>query len=166
MKNKTEAQALAEVFESVRDLTKFYLQNLKEEDIHKKYELNGAKFNSAYEILGHLVWTEHFLIVQGVADKSMDIPWLERYRIGFDSAKIEEKPQFNEMLQKLEDVHAEAMKILNELSDEELEKPNHVDATFDQKNTKSAVIKHCIRHEPMHIGQLSWIIKAGGGKMP
>lgn len=166
MKDKTQAQVLAEAFESVRNLTKFYLQNLKEEDIHKKYEINGAKFNSAHEILGHLVWTEHFLIIQGVANKSIDIPWLEEYGFGFNPAEIKQKPEFNEMQKRLDDVHDEAMKILNELPDEELDKPNHINATFGQKNTKSAVIKHCIRHEPMHVGQISWIIKAGGGKMP
>lgn len=166
MNNKTEAQVLAEAFESVRNLTKFYMQNLKEEDIDKKYEINGARFNSAHEILGHLVWTEHFLIIQGVANKSIDIPWLDEYRIGFNPKEIKQKPGFDEMLKKLDDIHAESMKILNELPDEELEQPNYIDASFGGKNTKSAVIKHCIRHEPMHVGQISWIIKAGGGKMP
>jgi uncharacterized damage-inducible protein DinB len=165
MSNKTESQVLAEAFESVRNLTKFYLQNLKDEDLTKELEFNGKKFNSAYNIIAHLVWTEHFLIVQGVGNKEMDIPWLNEYGFGFEPSSIKQKPEYKEILSRLDEVHTEAMKILNELPDEELEKPNHINATFGQKNSKLGVIRHCIRHEPMHVGQISWIIKAAGGKM-
>jgi uncharacterized damage-inducible protein DinB len=165
MNTKTESQVLAEAFESVRNLTKFYLQNLKEEDINKELEISGKKFNSAYNLIAHLVWTEHFLIVQGVGNKTMDIPWLDEYGFGFEPNSIKQKPQYSEVLARLDDVHAEAMAILDKLPDEELEKPNHINATFGQKNDKLGVIKHCIRHEPMHVGQISWIIKAGGKKM-
>lgn len=165
MTSKTQAQVLAEAFESVRNLTKFYLQNLNEEDVYKQLEIGGVKFNSAHDIIAHLVWSEHFLLVQGVGNKSITIPWLNEYGFGFDPNAIKQKPDYNEVLERLDEIHAEAMKILNNLPDEELEKPNHVNAAFGQKNTKAAIIKHCIRHEPMHVGQISWIIKACGGKM-
>jgi uncharacterized damage-inducible protein DinB len=45
------------------------------------------------------------------------------------------------------------------MKDEELDKPNHINAAFGGKSDKRAVLKHAIRHEPMHIGQLSWIMK-------
>ena len=165
MNTKTEAQILAEAFESVRNLTKFYLSKLKEEDINKRFELNGVKLNSAHWLIAHLVWTEHDLIVRGVGNKAMNIPWIEEYGFGSDPEKIQQKPEFKEVLKKLDEVHAEAMNILQTLTDEEIEKPNHIDAAFGQKNTKGAVIKHCIRHEPMHVGQISWILKLSGVEM-
>jgi len=165
MKTKTEAQILAEAFESVRNLTKFYLQNLDDKDIHEQYELNGVKMNSAYWIAGHLVWTEHFLIIQGIGNKSIEIPWLDEFGFGSNPNDIKQKPGYKEVLSKLDEIHTEAMKILKELPDEELDKPNHINATFGQSKEKRNVIRHCIRHEPMHAGQISWIIKASGEKM-
>lgn len=166
MNSKTEAQILAGAFESVRNLSKFYISNLEEKDLHKQFELNGVKFNTAFWMICHLVWTEHFLIVQGVGNKTLNIPWLDQFEQGSDPAAVSHKPEYKEVLSNLDEVHAEAMKILNNLPDEELEKQNHINATFGQKNDKLGVIRHCIRHEPMHIGQISWIIKAGGGQMP
>lgn len=166
MNNKTESQILAGAFESVRNLSKFYLSNLEEKDLFKQIEFNGVKFNTAYWMVCHLVWTEHFLIVQGVGNKTLNIPWLEQFEQGSDPSEIKNMPEYKDVLRNLDEVHAEAVKILNSLPDEELEKPNHINATFGQKNDKLGVIRHCIRHEPMHIGQISWIIKAGGGKMP
>lgn len=165
MSKKTEAQILAGAFESVRALTKLYISNLNEKDLLKEFEIEGIKMNTAYWIICHLVWSEHFLIVQGVGNKSLDIAWLEDYHMGSNPAEAKQKPEYKEILSRLDEVHAEAMKILNELPDEELEKPNHINATFGQKNSKLGVIRHCIRHEPMHVGQISWIIKASGGKM-
>jgi uncharacterized damage-inducible protein DinB len=165
MSTKTQAQILAEAFESVRNITKLYLSNLDDKFLRKRHEINGIKFNSAYWISAHLVWAEHYLIVQGVGNKEMDIPWLKEFSIGSDPEKADQKLDINTIRKKMDEVHAEATKILNSLSDEEIEKPNHINATFGQKNTKGAVIRHCIRHEPMHIGQVSWILKINGIKM-
>ena len=65
----------------------------------------------------------------------------------------------------MDEIHAESMKILNKLTDEDIESPNYINAAFGQKNTIGAVIRHCIRHEPMHVGQISWILKINGVKM-
>jgi DinB superfamily len=165
MNNKTEAQVLAEAFESVRNLTKFYLSHFNEKDIHKVFEIDGIKLNPAYWLIAHLVWTEHFLIVQGVGNKTMDIPWLDEFGFGSNPDEVQQKPDYKEILNRMDEVHTEAMEILKSTPDEEMEKPNYINATFGQKNTKGAVIRHCIRHEPMHLGQISWIMKLCGVKM-
>ncbi|MEZ4823208.1 MAG: hypothetical protein R2942_12670 [Ignavibacteria bacterium] len=43
----------------VRGLSIFYLSNLSKIDIDKRIEADGIKYNSAYWIAAHLVWTEH-----------------------------------------------------------------------------------------------------------
>jgi len=162
MNTKTESQALAEAFESVRNLTKLYLSRMDDKFLRTRYEINGVKLNNAYWIAAHLVWSEHFLIVQGVGNKDMDIPWLDEFGFGSNPDEVNQELNIDMILDKMDEVHAEAMKILKSLPDEEIEKPNYIDATFGQKNTKGAVIKHCIRHEPMHLGQISWILKING----
>ena len=165
MNTKTEGQILAEAFESVRNLTKLYFSHLDDKFLHTRYEVNGVKFNSAYWIAAHLVWSEHFLIVQGVGNKDMEIPWLDEFGFGSNPDEVSQEHDIKKILDKMDKVHAESMKILKSLTDEEIEKPNYIDATFGQKNTIGAVIRHCIRHEPMHVGQVSWILKINGVKM-
>lgn len=166
MNNKTEAQVLAGAYESVRNLSKLYISRLKDIDVSKQYSIDGVKLNPAYWITAHLVWTEHYLLVQGIGNKTLDIPWLDEFGFGSSPEEVKIKPGFKEILMKLDEVHQEAMKILMGISDEEIEKPNYIEADFGGVNNKRNVITHAIRHEPMHIGQLSWILKAGGVKMP
>jgi uncharacterized damage-inducible protein DinB len=166
MNNKTEAQVLAGAYEAARSLSDFYISKFENLDINKQLESDGVKFNSAHWILAHLVWTEHFLLVQGIGNKSMDIPWLEEYMIGTNPDDAKTKMTFSELMGHRKKVHEEAIKILNELSDEEIEKPNYIDAKFGGVNNKRNLITHTIRHEPMHIGQLSWILKFNGVAMP
>lgn len=165
MSTKTEAQVLADAYESVRNLSKFYLSKVDGFDTEQCIVSGETKFNSAHWIAAHLVWTEHFLLIQGLRKESLDIPWLGQYGFGSKPEDIKSKPDFKEVLAKLDEVHRLAVKNILELSDEEIEKENAVNAAFGGVNNKRNIIKHAIRHEPMHIGQLSWILKANGIEM-
>lgn len=163
--DKTESQILCEVYERVRALSKMFIASLKDIEVDNRLEINNTKFNSAYWILAHLVWTEHFLIVRGVGDKDMEIEWLDEYGFGTDPDKVKSKPPFEEILRRLDEVHAEAVKIISGLTDNQIEEDNHIGASFGGSKSKRNLIIHAIRHEPMHIGQLSWILKANGTKL-
>lgn len=159
---KSEATVLADVYEDVRSLSKLFISALKDIDKDKILELNGVKFNNAYWIVAHLVWSEHFLIIQGVAGDNLNIDWINEYGFGSKPENIKIKPSFDEIIKTLDEVHSAAVKIISELSDEQLDEENLINANFGSANSKRAVIKHAIRHEPMHIGQLSWILKTYG----
>ena len=165
MSDKTEAKILAETYEFSRGLTRYYMSKLDGLDLDKKIEVNGVRVNDAHWIAAHLVWTEHFLLIEGMNLPSMHIPWLEQYSFGSNPEKITDKPAYKEILEKLDDVHTIAMENLLRMTDEELDEPNGINANFGGVNNKRNVIKHAIRHEPMHTGQLSWILKANGVKM-
>jgi uncharacterized damage-inducible protein DinB len=155
----TESKILADVFQSVRNLTNFYISQFKDLNVFERLEFKGRKFNSAYWIIGHLVWSEHSLIIEGLGGQPMKIPWLEKFQIGSKPENLYTSPSYEEILQTLEKVHSNAINLIQSLSDEELDQPNLIEATFGGKNTKRAVVIHAIRHEPMHTGQLSWILK-------
>lgn len=162
---KTEAQTLLEAYESVRNLTKFYISKLEKEQLHTQYEINGAKLNSAYWLITHLIWTERFLLIQGIGGKEMEGHWLDEYGFGSEPEKIKTKPEPGEIFKLLDDIHAKAVEIIKSMSDKQLDEPNLIGANFGGKTDKRAVLKHAIRHEPMHVGQLSWILKANDVKM-
>ncbi|MGA2669152.1 MAG: DinB family protein [Ignavibacteria bacterium] len=162
--HNSESRIMADVFQGVRNLTKMYLSKLPNIDVKKRYEINGIKLNSALWITGHLVWSEHYLLIEGLGGKPVDIPWLDKFTLGATPTKNDDLPLLDEILQTLDKVHDSAISQLLLLPGDELEKPNLIGATFGGKNTKRAIIYHAIRHEPMHIGQLSWILKANGIK--
>lgn len=159
----TEANILADVFEDVRGLTKFYIIKSRDLDSHKRYEVNGKLLNSRYWLIAHLVWTEHMLIIEGIGDRKLDIPWLERFSFGTEPPTSDDLPSLNEVLAKMDEVHKVAMEIIRSLSEEELAKPNHhPELGFRGDNTKRMILHHAIRHEPCHAGQLGWLCRIGG----
>lgn len=161
---KSESVILAEVFDMERNLSKMYLNQLANIDVHENIEYRGTKFNSAYWIAGHLTWTEHSLIVKGIAGENMNIEWIEEFAIGNPPENISKKPSVEEILKTLDDVHSKSMEIIKNLTDENLEEDNLFGMSMGGSKSKRNIIKHLIRHEPMHIGQLSWILKLNGIK--
>ena len=162
MQDKTEAKILCEVFEDVRGLTKFYLSLAKDIDPKRECQVEGKTLNSLYWIMGHLVWAEHYLLIEAMTGEKLDIPWHDQ----FDSQPVPDAslPEFDEILSTLDTVHARAMAIVAGMSDDDLGAPNHADITFRAGNAKRIIIRHAIRHEPCHTGQVAWILKIHGVK--
>lgn len=160
-----KTQTLIKAYQMARNLSNYYISKMESIDIHKVYEVNGVKMNSAYWILAHLVWTEHFLIIEGIGGESLGIEWLNDYGFGSVPDEIKNQPSIEEVRKRFEEVHAKAMDILNSMTDELMEAENNIEANFGGSKDKFHVLMHAIRHEPMHIGQLSWILKINGIKL-
>ena len=165
MAKKSESETLADTYEGVRGLTKFFFSKTKDINVHKRWSVDGISFNSIYWMAAHLTWTEHMLLVEGLTGKKMDIPWLEDFAMGTVPPARNSNPTYEEALKQLDEVHKEAVKNIRSLTDEQLDEPNHQDVAFMGKNTKRNIIMHAIRHEPMHLGQLSWLLKLNGIKI-
>lgn len=160
-----KVKTLIDTYEMARRLSMFYISKLEGLDLNKQYEVNGVKLNTAYWIVAHLAWTEHFLIIEGIGGQSLGIEWLNDFGFGSSPDDLKSNPSYEKVLKTLGEIHAKALDILNNLSDEELEEENNIEANFGGKTNKEVVLMHAIRHEPMHIGQLSWILKINGIKM-
>jgi uncharacterized damage-inducible protein DinB len=165
MANNTKVKTLIDTYEMARNLSKYYISKLEGIDLKKQYEFNGVKFNSAYWIVAHLAWTEHFLIIEGIGGDAMGIEWLNDFGFGSVPDDVKNEPSYEEVLKTLSEIHTKAIDILGKMTDEELAQENNINANFGGKTNKEVVLMHAIRHEPMHIGQLSWILKASGVKM-
>lgn len=164
MAQNTEAKALADVYKSVRSLTKFFVNQLQDIDIEKQFELDGIKLNTISWLIGHLCWTENALILKGVGNIDSGIPWLEEYGIGTNPSDIKMKPGLSELISTLDNIHEKALGVLENLNDEELSEDNYLGFGFGGDKSKRMLIIHAIRHEPMHTGQLSWSMKLNRAK--
>lgn len=163
MTHCTEANILADAYESVRALTKWYISKMKDVDMHKVFEVEGKKLNSAYWVTAHLAWAERFLLLQALGQQTPDIPWLKQFCIGStmpeDSNRL---PPVKQVLDTWKDIHAAAMAHLRSLPDEMLNEESPSGFGFGGNNSCRMMIHHAIRHEAMHIGHLSWLCKLYG----
>lgn len=162
---RTEANILADSYESVRLLTKWYISKLKEADMHKEFVVEETKLNSACWIVAHLIWAENFLLLQALGGKAFEFPWLQKFGIGATPPESKsDVPEVKQLLEAWKEVHPAAMLHVRSLPDEMLVKDNPMGIGFGGDNSHRMMIQHAIRHEAMHTGHLSLLCKLYGIK--
>lgn len=160
----TEANVLADTLQKTRDLTRWYLSLLKNADPYHQPEVNGVKLNSVAWLAAHILWAEDFLVLRGTGGEGTDIAWLDHYKISTDGTLHVAQPDMKELLDSLKLVHEKATAHLLTLSDEKLNEPNAFGFSFSGVSTNKVLVQHCIRHEAMHTGHLSWMCKLNSVK--
>ncbi len=160
---KSEADILTEIFDSQRQLTKYYLSKLKEIDPLKTYTFDGVDLNSYYWIIGHLAWAEYFLIVRSCLNQKMDAPeWLKLFSIGSKISDSAELPPFKSVLDFFKLVHQYVLENAITLTDEQLAMKNYKALSFSGDDSVRAIFQHTIRHEGVHCGHLGLLCKING----
>jgi len=165
MPELSEPQVIADIQDNSRWITKRYIAALSEINPMKEYEIDGKTFHSLYWLVAHLTWAEYALCVSAITDKKSDIPWLDRFRISTRIDDYTGLPSFEEALKALDQVHAESMQTIRALTPEQLDEDNYRGVKFGGPASKRVSLYHCIRHEPVHVGQMAWICKLNGIKM-
>jgi hypothetical protein len=161
----TEAKLLADTFQKVRDLTRWYLSSLKGADPYVRHELDGVKLNSLAWLAGHIVWAENFLVFKGTGGEGVDIPWIDHYKISSDGTLHEKEPNMKEIIDCMKLVHEKATAHLLTVTDEQMDAANPFGFGFGGITTQRIMVQHAIRHEAMHTGHLSWLCTINKLKM-
>jgi hypothetical protein len=164
MAQRNETDVLCEVIDNTRELSLYYLTKLKGVDIYKTFSAGGQTFNSAFWIICHMAWAQDFLLLKATSGPDLKIDWLKTFSIGSTLPPREECPPIASVMEGLRTVHVEAVKHLRSLTGDELSTPNMINLKFGEDNSKRMCIHHCIRHEGVHIGHLSWLAKMHGVK--
>lgn len=155
----SQGAIFANMHSKVRDLTRWYLSLLKTVDPYSQVDVNGIRLNSIYWLVAHLTWAENMLILKATGGNPVDAPWLEHYRLGGDGTLHTHNPDLKAALKLLKEVHELSQAHLLTLPDEKMEQNNLIGFGFGGDNTNRMMIQHCIRHEAMHTGHLSWLCK-------
>jgi uncharacterized damage-inducible protein DinB len=161
---KTETQTLVETLELSRDLTRFYLSNLREQDVYKIFESEGKQLNSIIWLIAHITVSENWLLLVCTGGEKVNIPWARQFGLGSEIPQKEDCPPFEEILSYFKEVHEKAITYISSLSDEDLNKPTTNGIDFGGEDSARAIIKHAIRHESAHAGHLGWLCKLFGVK--
>jgi hypothetical protein len=154
-----EAKVLADMFQKVRDLTKWYFSLLKPVDPYKHWEVNGTRLNNLIWLASHLVWAENSLILKGTGGEGVDISWLDHYNIKSDGSLHHAQHDMKTILDALKLVHEKSMNHLLTITDEQMGSNNAFGMGFGGETTNRILIQHAIRHEAMHTGHLSWLCR-------
>ncbi|RJP78381.1 MAG: DinB family protein [Candidatus Zixiibacteriota bacterium] len=165
MAETSPSQVLATVLDNTRALTLFYLHHAEDVDRARNFTVGGFKTNSIEWIVAHLAWAEDFLILRGVGNQGLDVPWFERFALGAEQADASAYPPFAEAVEILHRVHQRSLELLKTLPEAVLDHANHVGLEFGAGNSNRIVIQHCIRHEGAHAGHLGWLLRMHGKKV-
>lgn len=159
-----KSHVIAEMLDQSRKFSLYYISQLDPVRVKERLPFNGELKNSAYWIVGHLGWAELGLVSEACGAPGMDIPWMKEFRKG-DAGEGFEGPDFGELLQDLGRIHTHALDYIRSLDDGELEVPAYV-APARWSTVRRKALYHIVRHESFHTGQLAWIAKAHGSKLP
>ncbi|QQS30022.1 MAG: DinB family protein [Sphingobacteriales bacterium] len=161
-----ESAILADVLNSTRILTNYYLHKAQGLDFSKRFEVNGFTTNSIHWIVAHLAWAEYFLVLKAVGNHDSDVPeWFDLFSIGAPFPALEEMPSYEEAFQAFKDMHLQSLELIKSVQPEELDQPNHLGIKFGGSDSKRMIIHHCIRHEGTHTGHLGWLLRMHGNKV-
>jgi uncharacterized damage-inducible protein DinB len=160
----TEAQFLAGMMGHSHEFTQRHIQMLQETDLHKRFSAEGKELNSAYWLFAHMVVSQNWLILRGTGGPFQKFSWAKLFNIGTTPPPQEECPSFEVVIKKMEEIQRLSLDHVASLDEAALAAPHNAMMHLPGGNTVADIIKHHIRHESMHNGQLSWLCKLHGLK--
>jgi hypothetical protein len=160
----TEAQFLAGMMRHAHTMTQSHLRKLENADLHKRFIVEGKELNSAYWLFAHMTVSQNWLILRGTNGPFQKFSWAKLFNLGTTPPPIEQCPPFEEVKTKLEEIQQLSLQHVETLDEAALSSPHHAMMRLPGENNMRDAIKHHIRHESMHNGQLSWLCKLHGLK--
>jgi hypothetical protein len=161
----SDSNTIAEMLNYGRKFNLFYINKLDPERIHEPLVANGHEGNSAYWLIGHLLWGEAEVLMNVLNENPLPLPWIKHFAIRQDNQPHDELPDLKTLMKELENAHRNALEMIRKQSDEDLEKDAFV-SPANWKTTRRKALYHCIRHESYHTGQLGLIAKSHNAETP
>jgi len=159
----TNAEMIADVLDSARGLTNYYLGKLADVDPLQQFTLDGVTLNSPLWIAAHLAWAEHSLVEGGMEAREMPFEWMKTFSLGSPNVPTADWPSMSEAVQAMATVHATTTDYIRGLSDEALEETITL-GKMRWTDPRKKILYHVIRHEGTHAGHLGWLCTLHGIK--
>jgi hypothetical protein len=158
----TQAQVLADLMDHAHAFTLEHVGRLREKDLHHRFVVENQELNSPYWIVAHLAVSQNWLILRGTGGPFQKFSWAKLFTLGATPPPPAECPPFEEILSTYQAIHDLSMAHVGALSDGSLGAPHQAMMKLGGGDDVRAVIKHHIRHESSHNGQLGWLCKLHG----
>ena len=160
----TESTFLADMMRHAHFMTQSHMRTLETVDMHMRFSAGDKELNSAYWLFAHMTVSQNWLILRGTNGPFQKFSWAKLFNIGTTPPPIEECPPFEEVKAKLEEIQRLSLEHVESLDETALSQPHNAMMQLPGGNNMRDIIKHHIRHESMHNGQLSWLCKLHGIK--
>jgi len=157
----TEAAVLAHTMRKTREYTRFYLNKLQGQDLHRRFICEGKELNSAYWLIAHIAVTQNGLLLMATGGPFEKFSWAKHFGRGGAGLPPEQCPPLEEVMAIFDRIHDTATTHVAALPDEALEGPNVTGIAMIGTSVRDVII-HAIRHEGLHTGHLSWLCKLYG----
>lgn len=162
---KNEIETLRDLVDATRALAHSALKKVIDQDLKKRFEVDGKKLNSVYWLVAHMAWAQSILILRSTGGPNPELKWIKFFAIGKPAEEGETNgPSWEEVYEGFKKVHQLSMDHLATLSLDDLDSPNKIDWEILGGKTMRNTIMHHIRHENSHIGQLFWLVNFYGIK--
>ena len=150
------AKTIAEQMDQTREMTRFYLSQLKEADPYEIHSIKNIKVNPIIWEIGHLTVTQNRLVMYLCKGPAERISWAKTFGMGSSpTSNKEDYPPYDEVWNMFKHIHEKSIDFVSALSNEDLNQPIDKDLFFLRNNTYKDAIMHSIRHEGIHAGCLS-----------
>ncbi|HHG86112.1 MAG TPA: DinB family protein [Bacteroidetes bacterium] len=159
------SHTIAEMFDYSYKFNLYYLNKLDPKRLHEPLITNGETGNSAYWLLGHLLWGEAEVVMEVLGETPLPIPWVRHFAMKIRKQEVKDLPDFQALVKEMDRVHTLAMEMIRKQSDEDLQLPAFVQPANWHTIRKKALY-HTIRHQSFHTGQLALIAKSHGAETP
>ncbi|MEM0996485.1 MAG: DinB family protein [Bacteroidota bacterium] len=161
----SESNTIADMLNYARKFNLYYINKLDPERIHEPLVANGISGNSAYWLIGHLIWAEADVLMSCLNENVLPLPWLSHFAIRQDQQPQTELPDLKTLRHELEATHRIALEVIRKQTPEDLEKEAYV-RPAKWHTTRKKGLFHCVRHESYHTGQFGLIAKVQGADTP
>ena len=159
------AKTIAEQMNQTREMTRFYLSQLKEADSYEIHTIKNKKVNPIIWEIGHLTVTQNWLVMYLCKGPAERISWAKTFGMGSSpTSNKEDYPPYDEVWNMFKHIHEKSIDFVSALSNDDLNKPIDKDLFFLRNNTYKDAIMHSIRHEGIHAGYLSLHCKLNPSK--
>lgn len=152
----SRALFLADMMESTRQLSLWYLKKVPDERCKEIIKVGDVTLNHPYWTLGHLAWTDTFMCLKPLGSTFEVNPYINKFGIHTFPAEAYDVPivELKEMVNR---VYEAKLDFVRSLSDEILDGPFPL--TMLKFNSTYQALMHNIRHEGIHAGQISVFCK-------
>lgn len=150
------------MLDMTRNYTRTYFSRLKEVDLHHVFRIDGKALNTAYWLFAHVTSSENWLVLRGTGGDMVKLPWAKLFNVGAPPPAPADLPPIQEILAASKEVHARALDHVRRLSDDDLARPHQAVVRIPDAESAGGIIRHCIRHEAGHAGQLGLLCKLYG----
>jgi len=150
---------LAEALADARNITRFFLSQLKGRDVYKRFTADGVELNNVIWLVAHLTWSEDAFVLKNLNSGIVVPDWVADFGMGSHCPAEGEGPAYEEVYKTFKTVHEQSVEVLKNATAAQLKEENSFGIGFGGDKTVDMLIRHCIRHESNHAGHLGWQCK-------